>query len=386
MFLTVKPHDPLIARDSRPFGSGGRARTMEWPLPGVLAGSIRTLLGKKADYTFTDAQVEQLKQVTMIGPFPFAHQQLYLPAPRDLLLHDNNGCLELQSLFPQQPHENEGCNLPHSALWPLHVDGDFKPLLPPPFWAFKHLAAWLSGQVPEVEKQLKKTQDKDNFPDQDFLAPLEQDSRTHVKMDSGRGATEESQLFMTSGLVFPDIGTKTSPAIEMLASVQTPETLSPALQALKDFHPVGGERRLAYFSESKTPSWPSPRASDLGLIGAKKVRLYLASSAFFYKGWIPDWLDENLQGSPPGSEMCLQLRGACVGKWQAVSGWCLQTKQPKALRRLVPAGSVYFFEVIEGNPESLASQCFQSVCQGQERLDGYGIALWGAWKQMEDQS
>src|SRR5262249_39169019 len=73
------------------------------------------------------------------------------------------------------------------------------------------------------------------------------------------------------------------------------------------------------------------------------------------------------------------------GRWKAVSGWSMlphpETGKPgpKAIRRMVPADSVYFFTA-RGSAASLAQRWLQSVSDGeQERRDGFGLAVWGAW-------
>ena len=74
-------------------------------------------------------------------------------------------------------------------------------------------------------------------------------------------------------------------------------------------------------------------------------------------------------------------------RWRAVSGWNLEKgkRGPKAIRRLVPAGSVYFFELKDGNPADLAKLWLKSVSDkgqdGQDRRDGFGLAMWGIWDQ-----
>jgi CRISPR-associated protein Cmr3 len=124
------------------------------------------------------------------------------------------------------------------------------------------------------------------------------------------------------------------------------------------------------------------------LRGAKRIRLVLATPAVFAKGWRPAWLsDGSLQGAPPGNtHVQLRLVGAASGRWRAVSGWSLQPLEetgrpgPKPIRRMVPAGSVYFFEVASGDPASLADQWLAPVSDDpQEQRDGFGLALWGTW-------
>ena len=83
----------------------------------------------------------------------------------------------------------------------------------------------------------------------------------------------------------------------------------------------------------------------------------------------------------PGSSVKLKLMGVSNQRWKAVSGWSLAAPRgPKAIRRMVPAGSVYFFKVVSGDASELSKCWLQSVSDGdQERLDGFGLALWGTW-------
>jgi CRISPR-associated protein Cmr3 len=117
------------------------------------------------------------------------------------------------------------------------------------------------------------------------------------------------------------------------------------------------------------------------LAGANQIRLVLATPAVFQHGWRPDWLKDGLVGSPPGAKIKLRLVGVSIGRWKAVSGWSLAPPRgPKPIRRLVPAGGVYFFTVVEGEPTELENHWLQSVSdEKQAQRDGFGLAVWGAW-------
>jgi CRISPR-associated protein Cmr3 len=79
----------------------------------------------------------------------------------------------------------------------------------------------------------------------------------------------------------------------------------------------------------------------------------------------------------------LKLVSACTDRWKPISGWSLEkvSRGPKAIRRLVPAGSVYFFEVLSGDAGDLAKNLWlRSVSdEDQDRRDGFGLAVWGLW-------
>jgi CRISPR-associated protein Cmr3 len=89
---------------------------------------------------------------------------------------------------------------------------------------------------------------------------------------------------------------------------------------------------------------------------------------------VPDFWPDDLK---------LKLISACIDRWKPISGWSLEkgSRGPKEIRRLVPAGSVYFFEVLSGKAEDLVKSLWlRSVCdKDQDRRDGFGLAVWGLW-------
>ena len=110
----------------------------------------------------------------------------------------------------------------------------------------------------------------------------------------------------------------------------------------------------------------------------------LASPAVFDGGWRPRWVQD---GKPPGldprDDVTLKLVSVCVPRWRPLSGWNFEAGRtgPKAARRMVPAGSVYFFEA-RGATSALARLWLRPVSdQEQDRKDGFGLALWGVWSE-----
>jgi CRISPR-associated protein Cmr3 len=89
-----------------------------------------------------------------------------------------------------------------------------------------------------------------------------------------------------------------------------------------------------------------------------------------------------LTGRPFDNGPRLRLVGSTIERWRAVSGWSLaDPRGPKPVRRIVPAGGVYFFDVEdEENAAGLVDHWLQSVSDGeQDRRDGFGLAVWGTW-------
>ena len=79
--VEITPRDPLVARDGRPFGAGqgNRMRSGDWLLPSVVAGSLRTLLGKQLGGSFDEAMVTALKATAVVSD---DRQQAVLSTPR----------------------------------------------------------------------------------------------------------------------------------------------------------------------------------------------------------------------------------------------------------------------------------------------------------------
>jgi len=117
IYLSVTPHDPIIARDGRPFGTGQRMASLDWLYPSVLAGSLRTILGKIAKVDFKDPEIiNALKNVSIAGPLPLWDNRLFLPAPKDILVNEENKETVIKrrayAIRPTIVGDDEGCDLP----------------------------------------------------------------------------------------------------------------------------------------------------------------------------------------------------------------------------------------------------------------------------------
>jgi CRISPR-associated protein Cmr3 len=195
-------------------------------------------------------------------------------------------------------------------------------------------------------------------------------------------------LYETIGL---DLNLKKYPeGIRMAARVSAENDFKNVLSTIDGFAPTGGKRRVSYWKVDDKPyaGWACPEKIRDALSLSSKVRMVLATPAIFSNGWYPDWIKEKgdfLEGTPPGvyQDIKLRLVSACTDRWKPLSGYSLEIKNRgfKALRRLVPSGSVYFFEVAEGNAKDLTDLWLSSVSdEEQDRRDGFGLALWGIWK------
>jgi len=126
---------------------------------------------------------------------------------------------------------------------------------------------------------------------------------------------------------------------------------------------LGGENRSA--SVQKMPDHPfNIRPGS----GSRYFKLYLATPALFKHGWFPGWLDpENFIGTFCYKKRSVKVHLICAatGKPLAAGGFGFDKRagkiQPRELRLAVPAGSVYYFELLEGDFET-AVKLFHGRC------------------------
>lgn len=410
VFLEIQPRDSIVARDGRPFGlnQGRRMKPLDWPLPSVVAGSLRTAVVKATSHLqFDDPTKQALKSLEIAGAFPAFEDELYLPAPVDCVTKEKReGVLEVLRVRPQEPGTEAACDLP-AGLRPVmlgfdQADEGFKPGPVPAWWPATKLGAWLA--------MTGNADPKGNWFDDSFLDRPTKEFRDHVCLDSDRGAADEGKIYQTATLrigFLPKFGAKIDASfdqrhtdVSLAARVIDGRSRFEHLESLSCWHPLGGERRLVHWRarEKSAPAWQCPSEVRNALSGnTRRVRMLLASPAIFKDGWRPGWLDGPndgpLQGKPPIPDApILKLVAASVPRWQAVSGWSYEPvvdpdrrgatrPGPKPIRRMVPAGAVYFFEVVEGDASKLAEHGWLRPVSDdeQERRDGFGLAAWGVW-------
>jgi CRISPR-associated protein Cmr3 len=350
---------------------------------------------------FSRNMPQRLLAIEVAGVFPVHDGELFLPAPDDAVAEPCGNGKGIKMVHRVAPQSNDGgCDfaddLPlQPVMLPERID-DFKPDDIPAWWPLAQYAEWL-------------TSTKDQFPSDwftnRFLNATQQEIRDHVCLDAGRGAAAEGQIFTTAGLNvthLPRFGVdrddKKLPLADRLADVTLsvrvtiPDAEFGHVNKLHILHPLGGERRLVHWHHNGDANlWTCPACVRQALASATQVRMVLATPAIFKGGWIPGWLNDQLEGSPPGTNLKLKLVGVSNGRWKAVSGWSLakinDTGQldphgkpgPKPIRRMVPAGSVYFFTTND-NALSLADHWLKSVSdEEREQHDGFGLAVWGTW-------
>lgn len=141
---------------------------------------------------------------------------------------------------------------------------------------------------------------------------------------------------------------------------------------------LGGEARAGRYETVTTGVTLSPDGCLTDGDKPLRFKVYLATPAFFRQGWLPAAINaQTLQGNWQGIDVT--LIAAAIGKPQAIGGRDIaRGDTQRAIRRAVPAGSVYFFETQATTDEVLAAFDGQCVCDAEaDRQIGFGLGYVG---------
>ncbi len=412
--------------------------SLPWLSCTAVAGAFRSLMGIELSrldgqgmqaepgqpLPFPTDRLDELKAIEVAGPIPMLPGdpgRVYVPRPCDAVLVEKNARQIVSAVRPLAS-EAEFHSGYLSAIEDGTLTSDMRPAVSPvdtlplklnalpDWWPLNEVGDWLIGGGCHERAE-------EYFDARRYLHAPIRDHRTHAKIDAVRGAAEDSMLFRTTGLILDSWNVyrvkkkAQSQRMELLLRVRIPKSLLSGLAELTDQSPLdrlfpchlplGGENRLIEWDRIEIPhsrlAMPANILQTLqdfdrdGNGNDEGIRMTLVSPAWFSAGWHPGWLKrtrDGLVGSPPNAHgVNLKLVSATCGRWEPLSGWSFEHGRPKALRRLAPAGSTYFFTVHSGNAAELARAWFESVSDAPSEKpgdapaehDGLGLALWGTW-------
>lgn len=399
---------PLVFRSGKPFGSISSAQDVIFPLPSAAAGLVRALAIGQGQLSMdnkrlnartmqTDAQYKKVLSTPSQGPFLVRYNDNYdveilVPKPANALYlekESGNGKIATQLVrlvpeaFPEKAQGLCGSDLP-TGLLPVKLQEAIKgkPKHGATYWLLDDLIRWQQGESLTLEDV-----------NQNGISELPIDIRTHVSIDDKTLGSEEGKLFQTASF---DLAHQHNPKyFEERQEQQNTWSnhrfgfLVQSQQKLKnDLATFGGERRLSHFKSVSLPSIHDDDGREQRLEKLKEKKgfcLTFLTPVIFKQGYLPNWIDDKtMKGKIPDTEISVQLKAVAADRWQGVSGWDSILWKPKATRKAICAGSVYWFELI--NPEILSVEILEKLEQQpwsehqQDQCDGFGSALLTAWQ------
>lgn len=138
---------------------------------------------------------------------------------------------------------------------------------------------------------------------------------------------------------------------------------------------LGGDHRSAYYSPT---SWSDISTEQIQKLVLKNsiFKIILISPAIFKNGWLPAGIDaKTMEGKI--NDVDIRMIGACLGKPVGIGGFDIVKKMPKAIKRAVPSGSVYLFELKGNDVEKLFNNIWLKSLSDERMNEGFGISLIG---------
>ena len=360
MQLFIQPLDVWLFRDGRSFNAGSdhRAKSLFPPFPTVIQGALRSNqlalqnipLDNKELIAGTVGTVDDLKDLVLRGPFVAAKKDgkitRYFPQPQDAVtVNSYKNFVEIKP-----------ASIPEAVPSTLRISEKEVPFLlglqdtprkaAGAVWLEKDaLMQYLAGEP------VRGVTDKCLF---------DTDARIGIAKDSVKGTTQEGMLFEVAFNAPKD-------GVGLLVEIDGYEWCEPG------FLKLGGESRPAYYepvaAEEKEliPVWKDKLPG--------RFKLYLTTPAYFEHGWKP--LDWNIffRGGR------VELKAAALGRFITIGGFDQQTQYHKPARRYVPAGSVYYFECIDGKDAFFAENLINNaITDGNyEAQCGFGQTILKEW-------
>lgn len=390
----IEPRDPFIARDGKPFSVGTRAASLPFPFPSTTTGGARTRAGLDGSGIFDPHRQVNSKQLTKAVMDVAVRGSLLvelnesddierwmMPAPADaLIIEDEHGVKEIKQLVPLNVSE-ELTNInqpPHAQdkLVPVGLTAPDmrKPYEMPRFWCWEKFSTWLLNPDSLIKS---------------FRQPSElghkgatNETRTHVAIDPQKLTALDGQLFQTKGMEFTfcepaKFGGKDIKNAKRLALAVCVDDNNLTANIKEGFAPLGGERRIVAWRESKQQLPTQPQGLFENISNIKACRLMLLTPAYFTNGSSPQWLRE------ASHNVDVELRAIAHGRAQVVSGWDFVTDKPKPTRRLAPPGTTLFLKLNgeKADVETWLNETWMRCVSDTDetRRDGFGLAAIGTW-------
>ena len=364
MWYKIQPFDTLFFRDGRPFTMGMKGET--WaknifpPNPSTIYGAIRSWLifekGTLEDFKKGKFNEElgnpQIKGTLQIkGPF-LAKENLYFPAPLD----------RYTTKTKKQNHL-------------FAIDFIEKPTIVISDYSLKNMMMNQIGEnIEEAKGYLDIFSLKDYLENKTYKIQYREnhefyliEKKTGIKRNKSTLNAEEGYLYR-----IPMI----RPNKKVYFYVEVDGLKEYPIQGIVR---LGGEGKVVEIE--KIQGQPFDLLKEIPFeLHNRQFKIYLGTPAIFEQGWLPKWIDpKTYEGIY--NDIKLKLIACSLGKSIQIGGWDLASQKPKPMYRAVPAGSVYYFEVLEKtDPEKILTHFHLKNISDVYPEEGYGFSLVGVVK------
>jgi CRISPR-associated protein Cmr3 len=372
MKLFIEPNDVLMFRDGRPFAGGDDhfARGIFPPSPATIYGALRSHILSNCWSEFTKFKNNQGQIPEDVKKEIGTPTELGSLALCQFTLAKRNGN-NIEQLFPmpkdvvQEKGVEDGkpCILTPLNLSSSKTITDLPAGLSNMWSPTEKLMEAVSGFLSSIEISKYLLGTAPSITEADKLVQTEertgiQKSRKTRSAETGRlYSVEYFRMSESSGFAVEVENTKLLPDSGILR--------------------LGGDNRSAGYTKALWNDIPIEPIKKR-IAETKRFKLVLTTPAIFNQGWLPEGIDaDTMQGQINGIE--IKLISACIGKPIGIGGYDFVKNQPKRMKKAVPTGSVYYFEMKDGKADNLFEKLWLKSISDEKAQEGFGITLIGGF-------
>lgn len=348
--IRIEPFDPVFFRDGKPFtmGEDSWGNGMFPPMPSVVYGALRAswFANNISHYAKAGKADDPTLGLKIKGLFVEYQGSMLVPLPMDCVAETRK--------------ENK------ATLLKLHpapsLSNCATPMILKPGVGAQIVDSVQGGWVDDISlsEYLNGKRTTLHFISQHQFTSIE--PRTGITLDRGTRTAKAGNMYR--------IGMNRM--LDAAFVVNYTDLDIPRSGMLK----LGGEGKGAAYQPVNFDLPSAPKLED------NMLKLYLLTPAIFSNGWLPGWINpSSLEGEYVQGNVKLRCRvvAAVIGDYLSVGGWDIQKNAPKPMRKAVPAGSVYYLQLLEGDLVEV-SRGFHGLAisdQAQDQKEGFGICYVG---------
>ena len=328
MLIHIKPLDTLFFRDGKPFGMGEETWTSSsvMPNPSVIWGSLFSMLW--AHKLVTKTEIERLS----IGRIFLYNQDkgtLYLPAPQDLFQEKNSSKEKLSEKIVFSTYKKEAVISSNNTTIQhfIYPKSDIR-----------------TEPLPQAFIKIDDLQDAYYREDKVTVVSIDDINKKDYKLGIGR---DNQAKFAEEGALYrielTELGEGWGFVVETDFDGNFPQ---------KGFIKLGGEGKIASFSQIENLETKTIATLDAKLESrvdekdTSSVKVYFSSPTFLDEGSVlSDFYKK------------FDVIAAFVGKPLSIGGFDMAEREPKYMKKAIPAGTIYYLK----NKENLTYKAMKQA-------------------------